>query len=54
MKLFRVLYMINDASLSVCIFFGGTAESLVLRFVKYRGDMATWLDSWQEVWNKSW
>lgn len=49
-----MLYMINDASLLTSAVFGAVAEGLVLRFVKYRGDMATWLDSWREVWNKSW
>ena len=46
---FYMPYMINDASLSLCTLFGGLVEGLVLRFVKYKGDIATWLDSWQEV-----
>ena len=54
MRDFGMLHTINDASLSVCTVFGTVAEGLVLRFVKYRQDMVTWLDSWQEVGNKSW
>jgi hypothetical protein len=50
----RVVYMINEGSLLGCVVFGGIEGGLVLRFVKYRGGMATWLDSWQEVETKSW
>lgn len=49
-----MLHTINAASLSVYTVFGAVAEGSGLRFVKYRKDMATWLGSWQEVWNKSW
>jgi len=41
--------MNNDGFLLVCTLFGGRAEGLGLRFVKYWGDMDTWLDSWHEV-----
>lgn len=52
MRDFCMLHTINDASLSVCTVFGAVAEGLILRFVKYRQDMATWLNPWQEVWKK--